>query len=212
MKVRAVNPIIVSLALVWLSLSVFGLAKLSAYESTPSRSGIAPAAWPELGLKRAAGKYTLLLSIHPQCPCTRATLQELAIALTHCPNLNAELLFIKPEGMSESWTRSDLWATAANFPRCTLIIDEAGKLSAALHAGTSGQGYLYNPAGQLVFSGGITQSRGHVGDNDGLARIMAIVSEQSELGNTTGIQSHEVFGCSLFGDRAMCSKKSGNLP
>jgi len=194
-------PLLIAL---WLSLCIFGLYKLAIYEHTPALAKNGPTMWPDVGLAKGPG-YTLVLSIHPQCPCTRATLQELAIALTHCPNLQAYLLFIEPEGVGETWVKSDLWSTCTTFPRCSLLVDKAGKLSAAFSAHTSGQSYLYDPAGQLIYSGGITQSRGHAGDNEGLNAIIALANREKST-----VKNKPVFGCSLFSDGAVCQNKSGN--
>ena len=195
-------------AVVWLSACIFGLYKLAVYEHTPALAPAAvsshgPLQWPELGLPRGS-QYTLVVAIHPQCPCTRATLQELAQAITHCPNLQTDLLFIKPEGTSDPWVKSDLWTIASNFPRCSLIVDEGAKLSTAFHAGSSGQGYLYDPHGQLIYSGGMTASRGHAGDNEGLASIIKLVNGELAAAD------YPVFGCPLFADSTNCKQSSRN--
>jgi hypothetical protein len=202
--IHAKSLIILAIMALWLSLCIIGLSKLAIYDNKPDLANLGPARWPNLGLSRGR-EYTLVLSIHPQCPCTRATLQELAIALTHCPNLHAYLLFIKPEGASETWVKSDLWSTATKFPHCSLIVDEAGKLSAAFNARSSGQSYMYDPDGQLIYSGGMTPSRGHVGDNAGLDYIIALANRK-----TMTIGNIPVFGCSLFADNVVCRKESGN--
>ncbi len=199
------KSVVLSIMALWFSLCAFGLSRLALYENAPALSIHGAARWPVPDLAPGPD-YTLVMSIHPQCPCTRATLQELAIALTHCPKLHAYLLFIKPEGVTEAWVKSDLWSTAANFPRCSLIVDQAGKLSAAFNARSSGQSYLYAPNGQLSYSGGITQSRGHVGDNQGLTTIISLANKE-----TTTVRSKPVFGCSLFAaDKMLCGKKSRN--
>jgi hypothetical protein len=204
MMIRTNSTVISSVSILWLFLCVFGLSKLAVYEHTPGLAKEGPTAWPEVGLAKGAD-YTLVLSIHPQCPCTRATLQELALAMTHCPKMHAYLLFIKPDGVKESWVKSDLWTTASHFPRCTLIVDEGAKLSSAFHAHISGQSYLYDPRGQLIYSGGITGSRGHAGDNNGLDSIISLANKE-----TTTASNNPVFGCPLFANNVSCDKKSGN--
>lgn len=46
-------------------------------------------------------------------------------------------------------------------------------------ARTSGQTFIYNAAGKLVFSGGITDARGTAGDSIGLKAIEAVSRGQS---------------------------------
>jgi len=171
-----------------------GLCLLALYENTPATAVEGPALWPsELLIPRAKSGYTLVVAIHPQCPCTAATLQELAVAITHCPHMQVDLLFIKPPKMPVEWVKSDLWRTASAFPNSRLIVDEQGKLSATLHAQNSGQTYLYDADGHLVYSGGLTASRGHAGDNDGLGSIISIVNKETTISN-----AKPVFGCPLF--------------
>lgn len=171
---------------------MFGLFQLSFYERTPASANAGPLVWPGLGLPRGAG-HTLVVSIHPQCPCTRATVEELAVINTHCPSLHMDLLFIKPQGMRDSWLKSDTWSKAQKFPRCSVIADEDGHLSAAMHALSSGQANLYDPRGHLIYSGGITAGRGHVGDNAGVESILALAN-----GNRAEQNRRPVFGCPLF--------------
>ncbi|MGH9553901.1 MAG: hypothetical protein ACRD3W_31275, partial [Terriglobales bacterium] len=73
MSIRA-NTLLFGLLLIfWLVLCVAGLSILFAYEHRAAGTIIGPPVWPsDLSLKRASG-YTLILSIHPQCPCTQAT-------------------------------------------------------------------------------------------------------------------------------------------
>jgi hypothetical protein len=58
---------------------------------------------------------------------------------------------------------------------------------------TSGQTFLYDARGTLLFSGGITGARGHAGDNAGRASIVALLNRAGAATTSTN-----VFGCSLF--------------
>jgi len=71
--------------------------------------------------------------------------------------------------------------------------DDDGVEAARFGAATSGQVILYDRDGRLLFSGGITASRGHAGDNDGRDAIVSL------LGGGRGTRhSSPVFGCSLL--------------
>ncbi len=61
--------------------------------------------------------------------------------------------------------------------------------------GVKGSGHvlLYQPSGRLVFSGGITPSRGHEGDNPGRAAVISLVLQGRSPVNRT-----PVYGCPLL--------------
>jgi hypothetical protein len=137
---------------------------------------------------------------HPHCPCTRATIGELASIMAHSQGrLTAYVLFLKPAGFSEEWEKSDLWRSAESIPGVTAVIDDEGAEANRFHAATSGQTLLYDAGGHLLFSGGITGSRGHSGDNAGHSAIVSLVNagvaEQTES---------FVFGCPLFDANSEC--------
>ena len=74
-----------------------------------------------------------------------------------------------------------------------MLRDADGREAKRFGVETSGQTLLYDANGRLIFSGGITGSRGHVGENAGeLALISLINGGQAERNATS------VFGCPLF--------------
>jgi hypothetical protein len=113
--------------------------------------------------------------------------------------LSAYVLFLKPAGFSEDWEQTDLWQSAANIPGVKVMLDGDGKEARLFHAGTSGQTVLYDPHGRLLFSGGITGSRGHFGDNAGQASIVSLVNAEVPSQTETS-----VFGCPLFDPQSEC--------
>jgi hypothetical protein len=58
---------------------------------------------------------------------------------------------------------------------------------------TSGQTILYAPDGRLLFQGGITQCRGHAGDNPGRSALVALLEHK-----TFSPVETPVFGCALL--------------
>ena len=113
--------------------------------------------------------------------------------------LTAYVLFVKPAGFSDEWETTDLWQSAASIPGVTVVIDEEGAEANRFHAATSGQTVLYDAGGRLLFSGGITASRGHYGDNAGQSAIVSLVnSGAADLTETS------VFGCPLFDPSSEC--------
>ncbi len=73
-----------------------------------------------------------------------------------------------------------------------VIRDDGALMAAAFGAETSGQVFLYDAQGSLRFSGGITESRGHVGDNAGRAAVEQLLQGKAPVKTRT-----PVFGCSL---------------
>lgn len=208
---RGGNPpvVVFVVAFLWLSVVVACMGWTLHYSYTPGRIGNIPGQWPAGSrIVGEASRPTLILFAHPKCPCTRASIGELARLMADCSGqLSAQVWFVKPADTAADWTNTDLWASAAAIPGVTVHADESGSEARRFQAETSGQTLLYDPTGRLLFQGGITISRGHAGDNAGLSAVENLV--QGRL--VTRIQT-PVFGCSLFDDdcqpaRAEAGKK-----
>ena len=183
-----------ALAAVWLGLAGAGLWQLWAYENRPGTEATAPRQWPtDTRLARVDGRPTLVFLAHPRCSCTRASLTELTEVLARATTRpKTHIVFIRPDGFERNWEKTDLWKRAMSLPGVTVTRDDAGVEAARFGAVTSGQTLLYDAAGNLLFSGGITGARGHEGENAGeLALVNAINS------GTTRARAN-VFGCPLF--------------
>jgi hypothetical protein len=179
----------------WLAGAAAGLAVLWVYDNAPGEGAKAPATWPaHTALARSHDRPTLVLLAHPQCSCTRASLAELGEALARVTvRPKTYVLFLKPEGFSEDWVKSDLWRTAAALPDVTVVLDDNGAAAKLFGASTSGQTLLYDEGGSLLFAGGITGARAHQGDNDGRRAIVALLNRGLSAPAATN-----VFGCRLF--------------
>jgi hypothetical protein len=187
---------LLAVSILWLLAAVHGMAILADYENTPGAPGDPPTRWPaSTRITRVPGLATLVMAVHPHCPCSRASIGELnAIMARAQGRVRAHLLFVRPPGVTEGWEQTDLWRTAAAIPGVALVRDDDGVEAERFHASTSGHVALYDQRGRLVFSGGITASRGHHGDNAGKSAVIALLTD----GNAS--QSHTpVFGCSLLG-------------
>jgi hypothetical protein len=179
----------------WLFMIAVGVGALWSYESTPGSGAAAPGLWPAASrIKPDTHRATLVMLAHPHCPCTRASIGELARLMTQAQGrVTAYVLFVKPQGFSDEWVQSDLWESVAAIPGVTPVLDDGGTEADLFHAETSGQTVLYDAAGNLLFRGGITSARGHAGDNAGRTAIVSLLtSEEPEERDTP------VFGCPLF--------------
>ena len=168
---------------------------LRGYESTPGIAAATPDFWPATSrIEPAADRPTLVMLAHPHCPCTRASIGELARLMTQARGrVTAYVLFIKPPGFSDAWVQSDLWESAAAIPGVTPVRDDDGVEAGLFHAATSGQTVLYDATGNLLFRGGITSARGHAGDNAGRTAIVSLLTSD-------GAEERDapVYGCPLF--------------
>jgi hypothetical protein len=181
-------------AIAWLGAVLLGQRVILNYDYTAAAEGAPPAKWPQnSAIPRAEGLPIIVLAVHPRCPCTRATMEELARLMARLHNqATAAVVFVRPHGFSEEWEKTDLWRSAARIPGVTVLSDAEGREASRFGAQASGQTMLYSAAGDLQFSGGITGARGHSGDNLGRSTIVSLVTTgQSTTSHTS------VYGCSL---------------
>jgi hypothetical protein len=185
---------IAALGVLWVLGVGRGFAVLTGHEHRPGLAADAPAQWPAGSrLERGAGRATLVMLVHPGCPCSRASIEELDRLMVSAGDLmTAYVLVLKPDGFADGWERTDLWRNAAAIPGVRVERDDGGDEAHLFGAATSGQVVVYDAAGTLMFSGGITGSRGHVGDNAGRHAIAALLSDHVSTRSES-----PVFGCSL---------------
>lgn len=187
---------------VWIFAMGIGLRTLLNYDAGPGAPGTPPAMWPaESKIQRQSGLPTIVVMAHPHCPCTRATIGELALLMAHVQSrATAVVLFIQPPGFQEQWTESDLWQSAKEIPGVNVLSDPNGIEAARFGAQASGQTMLYDATGRLQFSGGITASRGHSGDNAGRTALVSLVTT-----GTAETTRTSVYGCSLHDPKTRSS-------
>jgi hypothetical protein len=180
----------------WLALIGVGLWVFMARGFEPGPAGHPDPAWPEDSvLKRQPGEYTLVVALHPECPCSQATLEELdSIVAQTRGRMSAQVLCEQYDSLPDPVERTAIWSRAQRIPGIAIVKDHQGEEAHRFSARTSGETRLYGPDGQLVFHGGITTSRGQVGDNPGQAAILDFVLHGAQAHSRT---STPAFGCSL---------------
>lgn len=191
------------LALVWIGTIVFGSKALLSYETTPGRIGAVPSSWPTASsIVRSHDASSLIVLAHPHCPCTKATVHELAQILAQAHGtIRAYVLYLKPQNSTDDWNDTALLRSAAAILGVAVLPDIDGREAKLFGVETSGHALLFNPQGELLFSGGITASRGHEGDNAGESAIIALANNHTVTHSRT-----PVFGCPLTGPAAKESK------
>jgi len=179
----------------WLVVIVAGFSVLAHEEFTPVKATLSVADFPVgSAIPLASDKPTLILFLHPHCPCSRASLHELDELLAETQGrVSVTFAFVVPRGVPSDWEQGDLWNAATRMPGAHVFRDFGGVEARRFHIIGSGHTLLYDPSGKLVFSGGITPSRGHEGDNSGRAAIVSLVLTGHSLVSRT-----PVFGCALL--------------
>jgi hypothetical protein len=201
MKFKQNGTILIATIALWLLMICTGLGLLWSYGGTSGVAAAAPGQWPaDSRVSRAADRATLVMLAHPRCPCTRASLGELARLMAQAHGrVTAYVIFVKPAEFPDGWEKTDLLVGASAIPGVTVVRDDGGVEAGRFRAATSGQTMLYDANGKLIFSGGITSARGHEGDNAGRAAVVSLLGADG-----AGQEATPVFGCPLFAQRDEC--------
>jgi hypothetical protein len=186
--------------LAWGGVVAWGFGRLLTYAQTPGERQVAAAHWPaESSIPRDAGRPALLMFVHPRCPCSHASLAELARIMSRIPGrAGVGVVFVRPAGLEAGWEQARLWRAAADIPGLRMHVDAGGVEAARFGATISGCALLYDASGALVFRGGITSARGHEGDSAGKQAILAWFESAPRATETP------VFGCPLFEGAPPC--------
>lgn len=199
----------------WGCAVLLGMGLIVRYQSGPASSNAAiggaavNARWPAgLHIQPDALRATLIMTLHPRCPCSRASVRELAVLMARAGDRVATtVLMVQPAGAPAEWLDTDLRRAAAAIPGVNIVNDQNGADAATLGANTSGHVTLYDVQGRLLFSGGITEGRGHEGDNAGLDAVLRLTRGEALSSTTpspTGTAQTPVYGCPLHGRGADC--------
>ncbi len=171
-----------------------GYFVLVSYSTTPKPAHAASDVWPVgASLNYDANRPTFVMFIHPKCPCSVASIRMYEQAVgDRTDALTALFVFTKPADENDSWCHGAAWNMVAEIPNARRCVDQAGRIAAYFGAVCSGETYVYNWGGRLLFHGGITGSRGHEGDCIGTEAIHAIA-----CGRPTRRDTSPVYGCQL---------------
>jgi hypothetical protein len=187
----------VLLALTWVTALAFGFRSLWAFQDTPGKTSTQSLEWPRgTRLRLATETPTLVLVAHPMCPCTRASLEELAKLMVSVEGRLKAYVIVADSRIGGPAEKAAVFQRASAIPGVFAVADRDGAYRSLFGAETSGQVYLYDQTGRLRFLGGITAARGHQGPSRGRAAIVAVVNQQR-----MAQWSSKVFGCLLTKSR-----------
>ncbi|HRH45202.1 MAG TPA: hypothetical protein PKY82_26425 [Pyrinomonadaceae bacterium] len=178
---------------VWAITVGLGIFEMSDYTWRAGRSAIPPPKLiSEFQVTTNKDLPLLLIFFHPQCPCSRATLAELVRLLnSHENSIEIHIIFYKPASEPDEWVKTNIWRQASTIPGVTISVADENEIK-RFGAITSGQTLLYDKEGNLIFSGGITNGRGHEGNNPGEKSIETFLQT-----NQITVSENPVFGCAI---------------
>ncbi len=172
---------------------VAGGFKLAAYSSRPGLVGAVQRELSDAQSVKADCRGTLILSIHPHCPCTMATARTVErLATSFHDSIEVVAYVYCPNDADPSWADSVITQVLQRVPGLEIRLDRDGRASASLGAKTSGHVFFYNARGQLAFSGGITPGRGHEGPCTAAEDLMR------RIAGLPGCGHWPVFGCQII--------------
>jgi hypothetical protein len=174
--------------------------KLHRYEATPGPSAASPQKWPtpsQITLDK--NRHTLVMFVHPRCPCSAASIEQLDKIVARCGDrVSSYVLAVIPDGAPLGFLeKSRTIKAAAAIPGVRVLTDPGEREASRFGAETSGHVLLYGRDGRLEFSGGITESRGHAGDNAACEAVVALIN--GDVPTAKLVDRSSVYGCSLSG-------------
>lgn len=200
----------IGVTLGWIGVLVIGTTISATYENKPGDQGFAPAFAVSNNdvqpAKSSKSKFQIIMFVHPKCPCSRASMSELSDLMEKFPDLTATVFFYKPATAKRGWEKTEIWRKASSIKNITPKIDLDGQKAKTYRIVTSGEVLLYDSSQRLVFSGGITGSRGHVGENISEDTIEKILLKRENIVGKS--YNAPVFGCRIMKDGTeLCSAK-----
>lgn len=193
------------LGVAWCVATACGFAELTRYATTPGDSGASTIQWPEKSdVLRSVGAAQAVMFAHPRCSCTRASITEL-IQIIEDTNAHGTVVFWVPPANApdvqeaESWRTSPTIRLVEEHPLLTAEFDPGGTALEQFGVATSGHCLVYDSAGALRFSGGVTTGRGHEGPNQSHAWIASILQGKAldSACHANGVAEYPVFGCRI---------------
>lgn len=186
----------------WVILVTVGFAVLLMHdtEATPtsvvdrSTQRVSHVMAQELGFGGVSSR--IVMAVHPRCPCTSNSLDELQLATMDSESeANVSFLVYKPEDAPDSWNGKYIERLRKRFRDATIIKDPSGHLASRLDLHTSGALVVVRD-GEILFRGGITAGRSCQQANLGSLTLREFLDN----GNVSKSVETPVFGCKLDND------------
>lgn len=182
----------------WVVLVFLGFTSVWDHQSRPGEPGRVPLTWPDqAGISRSGSPFTVVMFLHPRCPCSRASVEEFA-RLESVAGKLAELFVVVLELPNHATDRHDteIRRRVAAIRTAHLVSDAEGAISRQFGVTTSGTILMYDQHDRLQFGGGITPGRGHVGDSVGRRALLTQLHAGPRAVDEPAVRT-PVFGCPM---------------
>ena len=188
---------LIFLGMLWILAITVGSYAIVNYQFSPGTGATPQARWPLASkIQLDKNRATLIMLAHPQCPCTHASVAELSRLMSRNQDkVKAYVLFFAPQTLPRDWEeRTVLRKETERIPGVTVLDDVDANEAKVFQAVTSGQTFVYNARGDLLFNGGITAARGQLGDSTAARSLESTLQTQP----SAKVQTALVFGCPLI--------------
>jgi hypothetical protein len=181
---------------IWIGLLLIGHTVLFEYELTAGPLSKSKQIFPDRSsIQLTHSRQNLILFLHPACPCSAATVDEFRDLMRQGKKDSVgTVVFFMPREKESEWSVAPIISSVKRIPNVSLLYDADGSQAELFGATTSGHLFLYDGRGILQFSGGITGSRGHTGDNQYFE-----MAKRTIVCKSPKFVTAPVFGCSLRG-------------
>lgn len=215
----------------WVLAAVGAFGYINYYSTRPGAVGSLPLANEIRSFVHGTEKSVVVAFIHPKCKCSDATVDELSDLMSTLPvekKPKVLVLFYYPQEEAAKWaTESALYKKVIARNDWQMTLDQGGKQAYAWGALTSGHIIYVDEQGEVQFSGGITESRGHRGENLGKIDLKKailklenenIVVEKSANENANAevsqraIAAEPTFGCAMHSGKEFEKLENNEKP
>lgn len=180
--------------LIWISLLFVGHLVLYEYELTPSPLANSKRVFPQSSdVQLSHGRQNIVMFLHPSCPCSEASVDEFheLMRAGEKDSVGTVVFYMPPEKEPE-WSLAPIVQRVKRIRNVTIEYDTDGSRAETFGVTTSGHVLIYDGRGILQFTGGITGSRGHTGENHYFD-----LAKQCILARKAKYTTTPVFGCAL---------------
>jgi hypothetical protein len=155
-------------------------------------SGLLPSAERIAAVGLEPGCITLIIGLHPHCPCTRGISEELNRLAAESEDYRFVVLASCPQDAMSSWMDTPSIRELERLPRTRIIADECGMIASSLGMIRSGHVIVIGADGFPRYSGGMTSSPLH-----SLGRPAREAATEVAVGTPLSATTAMVFGCPL---------------
>ncbi|MFZ4576589.1 MAG: hypothetical protein ACOYN0_19570 [Phycisphaerales bacterium] len=191
----------------WLIVLAGAMGATHAYMGRAGPSGGPVLDWPAAcGLSLATDRPTAVVFVHPRCPCTSATIKNLALGMTDSSSgmLRPLSVIVVLSGPAATGDDGGFLERFSRLGSPSVVNDPAGAIAARFGAATSGHVVLCGADGKVRFSGGVTSGRGHEGWCGALDSLGRVLGDAAGARVGDRPETTPVYGCPLF-DGGACT-------